>query len=279
MTEGVIFFMDKPGVVIRFFQEYPGTLVLLSGGVDSAVLALLACRGTGGTTRALSFRTPLVKKSETAMALEVASFLGIECHVHDVDVISDPRVRANCRDRCFGCRKILHAEAKKFALSGGFSGIADGVQADEIHEPRPGLIAAEEDGIIHPLADAGLTKKEIREIAREAGLPNSERPAAPCLATRFPPDIPLSAGWAEKIEAGEEILAAEGFSNSRIRWFPPGAASIEIDEKDIPSFWEKRNRICASIRDTGFPVVSLDLEGLQRGKMERFLEVKKNACR
>ncbi len=271
--------MDKPGVVIRFFQEYPGTLVLLSGGVDSAVLALLASRGTGGATRALSFRTPLVKKRETAMALEVASFLGIECHIHDVDVILDPRVRANCRDRCFGCRKILHAEAGKFALSGDFSGIADGVQADEIHEARPGLIAAEEDGIIHPLADAGLTKKEIREIAREAGLPNSERPAAPCLATRFPPDIPLSAVWAEKIEAGEEILAAEGFSNSRIRWFPPGVASIEIDEKDIPSFWEKRNRICASIRDTGFPVVSLDLEGLQRGKMERFLEVKKNACR
>jgi len=268
--------MDKPHAVIRYFRENPGTLVLLSGGVDSAVLALLASLGTGGTTRALTFRTPLVKRSETAMALEVASFLGIECHVRDVDVISNPRVRANRQDRCFGCRKILHAEAGKFALSYGFSAIADGVQADEIHETRPGLIAAKEDGIIHPLADAGLTKEEIREIAREAKLPNSERPAAPCLATRFPPDIPLSAAWAKKIEAGEEILASEGFSNSRIRLFPPGMASIEIDEKEIPDLWKKRDRVHALIRDAGFPVVSLDLEGLRRGKMERFLEVKEN---
>lgn len=264
--------MDKAERVRSFFKENPSTLVLLSGGVDSAVLALLASEGAPGSVRTLTFRTPLVKEDEVRMAREVAERLGLDLHVEDIDVTLAPGVLSNPPDRCFFCRKALHRAAKKYADRSGLTLIADGLQADDLEENRPGARAAAEDGIIHPLAEAGLTKQELRELAREAGLPNSERPAAPCLATRFPPGVPISRALLGKIEKGEAFLAEEGFDNSRIRVFPPGLASLEIEREDLPRLWDARKRIVEALRGIGFPVVSLDLEGLERGKMGRFLE-------
>jgi len=265
--------MDRTDKVRAFFRDNPSTLILLSGGVDSAVLALLASEGAPGKIKALTFRTPLVKGDEIEMAEAIAGMLEIDLHIEDIDVSSDPQVSANPGDRCYFCRKALHREATRYARTAGLTGIADGVQADEIDEHRPGVRAAAEDGILHPLAEAGLTKSEIRELARDAGLPNSERPAAPCLATRFPPWVKISRDWIDRIAKGEEFLAGEGFENSRIRLFPPGLASIEIEEREMPRFWEIRERVFETLHEIGFPVVSLDIEGLKRGKMERFLEV------
>ena len=265
--------MDKAEKVRTFFKENPSTLVLLSGGVDSAVLALLASKGVPGPVRALTFQTPLVKEDEVRLAREVAQQLDLDLHVEAVDVTQAPGVLSNPPDRCFFCRKALHRAAKEYARRSGLTLIADGLQADDLEENRPGARAAAEDGIIHPLAEAGLSKRELRKLAREAGLPNSERPAAPCLATRFPPGIPIQRALLGKIEKGEAFLAEEGFENSRIRVFPPGLASLEIERDDLPRFWDVRPRIIEAMRNIGFPVVSLDLEGLERGKMERFLEV------
>ncbi|HPA59213.1 MAG TPA: ATP-dependent sacrificial sulfur transferase LarE [Synergistales bacterium] len=265
--------MDKAEKVRSFFRENPSTLVLLSGGVDSAVLAMLASEGAPGEIKALTFRTPLVKEDEVALAKSVAEMLGIELHIEDVDVTSDPLVSTNPGDRCYFCRKILHREAARYARTAGLAGIADGVQADDLDEYRPGVAAALEDGILHPLAEAGLTKSEIRELARAAGLPNSEKPAAPCLATRFPPGVKISRNWIERIAKGEEFLVGKGIGNSRIRFFPPGLASIEIEGHEMPRLLEMREEVFEALKGIGFPVVSLDLEGLKRGKMERFLEV------
>ena len=265
--------LDKADKVRAFFRDNPSTLVLLSGGVDSAVLALLASEGAPGETKALTFRTPLVKEDEIEMAEAVAEMLDIDLQIEDIDVTSDPQVSANPGDRCYFCRKILHGEATKYARTAGLTAIADGVQADDLVEGRPGVRSAAEDGILHPLAEAGLTKSEIRELARSAGLPNSERPAAPCIATRFPPGVPISRVWLERLEKGEAFLAGEGYENSRIRLFPPGLASIEIEVHEMPRFWDMRERVFETLHELGFPVVSLDIEGLKRGKMERFLEV------
>lgn len=265
--------MDRADKVRAFFRYNPSTLILLSGGVDSAVLALLASEGAPGKIKALTFRTPLVKGDEIEMAEAVAEMLEIDLHIKDIDVTSDPHVYANPGDRCYFCRKVLHGEAARHAITAGLTGIADGVQAEEIDEHRPGVRAAAEDGILHPLADAGLTKSEIRELARTAGLPNSERPAAPCIATRFPPGVPISRTWIDRLQRGEAFLAREGFENSRIRLFPPGLAAIEIEAHEMPRFWEIRERVFETLHEIGFPVVSLDIEGLKRGKMERFLEV------
>ncbi len=265
--------MDKAEKVRTFFRNNPSTLVLLSGGVDSAVLALLASEGATGMIKAITFRTPLVKGDEIEMAKAVAEMLDIDLHIEDIDVTSDPKVSANPGDRCYFCRKILHREAARYARTAGLAGIADGVQTEDLDEYRPGIAAAAEDGILHPLAEAGLTKSEIREMARTAGLPNNERPAAPCLATRFPPGVKISRNWIERIAKGEEFLVGKGIGNSRIRFFPPGLASIEIEGHEMPRLLEMREEVFEALKGIGFPVVSLDLEGLKRGKMERFLEV------
>jgi len=265
--------LDKAERVRSFFRENPSTLVLLSGGVDSAVLALLASEGAPGRVRALTFSTPLVKEDEVKMAREAAERLGLDLQVMDVDVLLAPGVLSNPPDRCYFCRKALHRAAKRYAEEAGLSLVADGLQADDLGDNRPGVRAAAEDGVIHPLAEAGLTKLEVRKLARKAGLPNSERPAAPCLATRFPPGVPISRPLLGKIERGETFLAEEGFVNSRVRVFPPGLASLEIERGDLPRFFDRRERIVEALKGIGFPVVSLDLEGLERGKMERFQEV------
>jgi len=265
--------MDKTSLVKAFFHDNPDTLILLSGGVDSAVLSYLASEASPETVEAITLRTEFVKDEEISMARRVAEMLSIKHHIIDTAMISDPMIKANDRDRCYRCRKSMHAAAIQFALEHGLRTIVDGVQGNEIDTDRPGVRAAGEDCIRHPLAEAGLTKTEIRRLAREARLPNRERPAAPCLATRFPLSTPLSVAWARKIEEGEKYLAAQGFENCRIRFFPPGLASVEVEEKDLSRAFEKRAVIVQGLMEKGFYVVSLDMEGLKRGKMERFREV------
>jgi uncharacterized protein len=249
-------------------------VILLSGGVDSAVLALLASQGSLSPVAALTFKTPLVSNEEIQTARNIADKTGLDHHIIDLDVTQYPDVKANDTDRCYHCRKAFHREAFLWARNNGYGPIVDGVQADEISTPRPGLLAADEDGIIHPLAEAGFTKDEIRAIARKAYLPNAEKPAAPCLATRFPTGIPLNGHWIKRLRNAETALARMGFRNFRVRYFPPGLAMLEMDGPEMDEAWIRRNELTEAVKHAGFPVVSMDLEGLKRGKMDRFLEVK-----
>jgi len=266
--------MDKADLVRNFFRDHPETVILLSGGVDSAVLAFLASEAMPFHLAALTFRTPLVDDEEIQTAHRIAELTGLDHHLIDLDVMKDSAVRTNNANRCYFCRKAIHREAVSWARNNGYGPIADGVQADEISAFRPGLRAADEDGILHPLAEAGLTKNEIRAIARKASLPNAEKPAAPCLATRFPTGIPLDAQWIKRLKNAESALAQKGFRNFRVRYFPPGLAMLEMDNSQIEEAWLRRDELTDTIKNAGFPVVSMDLEGLKRGKMDRFLEVK-----
>lgn len=265
--------MEKADLVRSFFKEHKDAAILLSGGVDSSVLALLAAEGSESSVTAVTFKTPLVSEEEIRSAMALARQLGLPHTLIEIDLSEYPEVKGNGKERCYWCRKILHRHAFSWALDEGITLIADGVQADEVSTSRPGLRAAEEDGILHPLAEAGLTKEEIRDLARKAGLPNAEKPAAPCLATRFPPGIPLDGPWIERLKIAEATLAGMGFTNFRIRFFPPGLAMLEIDHLQMEEAWSKRDEISTVVKAAGFPVVSLDLEGLERGKMDRFLEV------
>lgn len=266
--------MDKAGSVRNYFRNTSGVVILLSGGVDSAVLAVLASQGALSPVAALTFKTPLVSNEEIQTARNIADKTGLDHHIIDLDVTQYPDVKANDTDRCYYCRKAFHREAISWARNNGYGPIVDGVQADEISTPRPGLRAACEDGIIHPLAEAGLTKNEIRAIARKASLPNAGKPAAPCLATRFPPGVPIDALTIKHLKNAETALAQMGFRNFRVRYFPPGLAMLEMDGAQMDEAWMRRDELIDAVKNAGFPVVSMDLEGLERGKMDRFLEVK-----
>lgn len=265
--------IEKANAVRSFFNKNRNSVLLLSGGVDSSVLALLAAQGSDGSVRTLTFRTLLVNEEEIEAAEKLSAHLGLRHTVMDVDISDCGEVKDNGPDRCYWCRKTLQRHALSWARKNGCSIVADGVQADETSERRPGLRAADEDGIRHPLAEAGLSKDEIRTIAREAQLPCAEKPPAPCMATRFPTGIPLQFKWIGRLQEAETILASMGFSNFRVRFFPPGMAMLEIDPSQMGKAWERREELVRLVRKVGFPVVSLDLEGLKRGKMDRFLEV------
>ncbi len=265
--------IEKANAVRSFFNKNRNSVLLLSGGVDSSVLALLAAQGSGGSARTLTFRTFLVNEEEIEAAEKLSKRLGLRHTVIDVDISDCAGVKGNGPDRCFWCRKTLQRHALSWARKNGCSVVADGVQADEISERRPGLRAADEDGILHPLADSGLTKDEVRAIARKAELPCAEKPPAPCMATRFPTGIPLQFNWIGRLKKAEITLASMGFSNFRVRFFPPGMAMLEMDPSQMEEAWEKREELFSDLREVGFPVVSIDLEGLKRGKLDRFLGV------
>lgn len=247
--------------------------VLLSGGVDSACLAWAARKALPPSEiHLLTFICPLVEEEERRLAQDVASSLDLPWTLLEVPSLEVPEVRENGPRRCYFCRKTMHARGEAWRREHHKGVLLDGVHREDRKEYRPGLEAAEEDGIRHPLEEAELNKEEIRQYARKAGFPHWNRPPRPCLATRFPPGTLLEETYLRRVGRGEAFLREAGFPRGRLRFFPPGAAVLELPEEDLFRALERREYLVTSLRALGFPIVSLDLEGHRRGKMERFLE-------
>ncbi len=247
--------------------------VLLSGGVDSACLAWAARKALPPSDiHLLTFTCPLVEEEERHLAQDVACQLDLPWTLLEVPSLEVPEVRKNGPRRCYFCRKTMHARGEAWRREHHKGILMDGVHREDRKEYRPGLEAAEEDHIRHPLEEAGLEKEEIRRYAQKAGFPHWNRPPRPCLATRFPPGTPLKEENLRRVGRGEAFLREAGFPRGRLRFFPPGAGVLELPEEDLFRAFEKREYLVSSLRALGFPVISLDLEGHRRGKMERFLE-------
>ena len=261
----------SPGRLISLLREMQTLTVLLSGGVDSACLAWAAARALPrSAVQLLTLTCPLVEEEEPRIAQQVASQLGLSWHLLEVPTLEIPEVRKNSPTRCYACRKAMHARANAWIREHHKGPLADGVHGEDRKEYRPGLQAAEEDGIRHPLEEAGLSKEEIRECLRREGFPHWNRPPKPCLATRFPPGVLLEEANLLLVQWGEKLLRKHGFSRGRLRFFPPGAGVLELPEEDLFRALEEREKLTGDLLALGFGVISLDLEGHRRGKMERF---------
>ena len=176
-------------------------------------------------------------------------------------------IRFNPVNRCYLCKKALFQRLKEFADSKGISLILEGTNEDDLHVYRPGLQAVRELGIISPLADAGFTKKEVRQLAAELGVSVADRPSTPCLATRLPYGAEIKAEVLEQIEKGEEFLKKEGFFQVRLRLHGE-IARIEIPQKDFSEFLDKRERIAEQLKKLGFSYITLDIQGFRSGSMD-----------
>jgi uncharacterized protein len=176
----------------------------------------------------------------------------------------------NARDRCYQCKKIMWTEIAGAAAELNLHRLADGVCADDLNEFRPGLAAGREMGVVSPLADAGLTKQDIRELAKEAGLDNWNKPAEPCLATRIPYGTRLTPEMLIMIERAEDYLIGLGFSNCRVRYHA-GMARIEVPGERIAALSDKafRQAITTELKKIGFTHVAADLSGHVSGSMDR----------
>ncbi|MHB1318292.1 MAG: ATP-dependent sacrificial sulfur transferase LarE [Anaerolineae bacterium] len=249
----------------------PSVAIAFSGGVDSSYL-LSACIDTLGAERveAITVDSPLLPRPELHTAREIARLVGARHRIVPVDELQDPDISANPPDRCYYCKRLRFQELITLADS-AMPGrvLLHGENADDHLDYRPGSRAAVELGVRAPLAEAGLTKADIRVLSRQRGLPTWDHPAEACLATRFPSGTALTAGGLERVERAENALhTLLGIGGLRVRDHYP-LARIELPAEQIARIAEYllRERVVAALREAGYRYVTVDLSGYRKGSM------------
>ena len=247
-----------------------GVCAAFSGGVDSTLLLTVLSEINARKPfplLAVVFATAFHTAEETASALKLAEELGVPVERVERDVLSDPVLRTNPKDRCYHCKRSLFSEMKRIAAAHGIRNLVDGTNADDTKVYRPGRKALEELGVLSPLALCGFTKDEIRAAARELLVPVADKPSMPCLATRFPYGTVLTDDALRKTERGEAYLREIGLNVVRLR-VHGDVARIETDPKGFDLASEKRFEIAFELRRIGFPYATLDMEGFRSGSMD-----------
>jgi len=240
-----------------FLKRLPGLTVALSGGLDSSALLILAKEILGPErVQAVTISSAIVPEGDLRRAGLLAAGLGIEHLVVPFDHLRLEAFRQNPPDRCYHCKKAMFAKLKELSRFP----LADGTQAEDLKEDRPGLRALAELGILSPLKEAGFRKEELRRIARRAGLDHHRREASPCLATRFPPGEEITAEKIALVGEAEAYLAAQGWRKVRVR-IARGLALVEVARQDLEKAFSFRGEISAYFRKLGFRKVFLTLEG------------------
>ena len=268
--------MDKFESLKSSVRDKGKMAVLFSGGLDSTLLAWLAYDVLGENVKALTFFTPIIHREEAAQARMLAELIGIPCDVIAIDEMAqDPAFSMNQPDRCYTCRKIRNRIARDWADSRGITLIADGMNASDLNDYRPGIRASREDGIWQPFVEFGITKDEIREYSKQLGLPTWEKPSTVCLCSRIPFGMEITRERLRRVEEAESFLKRLGFAVCRVRHFPLETAIVEIE--DLDKALGHKDLIVSALRDMGFLFVALDLEGFSSGKLNRSLMQDKKA--
>lgn len=240
-----------------FFREHTKAALGFSGGVDSAYL-LWAGLSAGAQIRPYFIKTPFQPDFELKDAQKLTKELGVELNVLPLDIFEDEAVVSNPQNRCYYCKRALFGALKEQARKDGYRLLLDGTNASDDGDDRPGMKAAHELHVRSPLKECGLTKEEIRQFSRKAGLFTWNKPAYACLATRIPSGRKITAELLEKIEQGEGILARMGFGDFRIRLYGE-AARIQLPAGQMGKALEQRKEIREGLQPW-FREVLLDLQ-------------------
>jgi uncharacterized protein len=253
-------------------RDRGSVLVAFSGGADSALVLALAHQALGDSAAAGMGLSAAYPAEEVDAARAVAAQLGVRFLTVDTAQLDDPAFLRNDSQRCYHCRDELYAQMRTLADAHGLVAVADGSNADDLHDHRPGRRAALEAGVISPLADAGISKDEVREASRALGLPTWDKPQQACLSSRIPRGIPITLVALRRVERAERLLHAEGFRQVRVREHGE-CARIEVEAEDIARLVDGalRTRVVDGLRDAGYAFVSLDLEGFASGKLNRLV--------
>jgi len=251
-------------------------VVAYSGGVDSALVAALAVDRLGENALAITGVSPALAPHLREEARSQATWLGLRHQEVPTAELADPAYASNPEDRCYACKRELHGLLAPIAAAAGAAQVVDGVNLDDLGDHRPGLRAAREHGVLSPLAEAGIDKAGVRLLSRALGLPWWDKPAQPCLASRFPYGEAISAGRLRRVAAAEDWLRQRGFTNLRVR-SQGETARIELPAACLENALQRlagqalRAELVAAFLALGFQAVSLDLEGLVSGKLNRAL--------
>jgi pyridinium-3,5-biscarboxylic acid mononucleotide sulfurtransferase len=263
---------EKEASLEHALRRMERVIVAFSGGADSAYLAWAAHRALGANALAITADSPSLPESHKRDAEAFARRYGIAHEYIRTDEFTNPAYAANNPDRCFHCKDELFRRLEQVARERGIGHVVYGVNLDDLSDYRPGQIAARQHQVGAPLADAGLSKAEIRELSRRAGLPTWDRPASACLSSRIPYGTPVTIQNVKTVEVGEEQIKALGFRQFRVR-FHGEIVRLEIAPDEMPKALnlEMTQRFTALFKSLGFQYVTLDLEGYRQGSLNEVL--------
>lgn len=253
-----------------WFREAGSVLVAYSGGTDSAFVLKVAHDVLGPRAVALTAVSPALAPAEKDEAVRVAREIGAEHVLVESHELDDPGYAANPTNRCYHCKSELYRLTEPERERRGLSVTANGTNVDDLGDVRPGLQAAREAGVRSPLVEAGLTKADVRRLAKALGLSIWDKPAAACLASRIPHGTAVTADRLAQIGRFEASLKGLGFRQVRVRYHGD-AARIETTAEELGRAVELRHAIVAAGKAAGFPFVALDLEGYRMGSFNELL--------
>jgi uncharacterized protein len=261
--------------LLSVLRSLGGAAVAFSGGIDSTVVARAAHEALGKRAIAVTADSPSVPRSELEEAREIAQRIGIRHLVVPTNEFADPDYLRNDGSRCYHCKSELYDTIQDLLPELGVEVVCSGANLDDQGDYRPGLKAAAERQVRHPLQEAGFTKADVRALAREWDLPTWDKPASPCLSSRLVPGLGVTPERTARIEAGEAFLKSLGLRECRVRLHEGELARIEVPAAEIARLAapEVRAALAERFRELGFKFITLDLEGFRSGSMNSLVDL------
>ncbi|KAA3610576.1 MAG: ATP-dependent sacrificial sulfur transferase LarE [Calditrichaeota bacterium] len=254
-------------------KKQDSVVIGLSGGVDSTLLTRVAFDALGDKVLAVIGASATLPVTEMAEAEQLAQEIGVNYRIIKTEETDDLKFKSNPVDRCYFCKSELFSKLQEIAKNENYTCVFDGTNLDDMGDYRPGLRANEEHNVFSPLKEAGFTKNDIREAAKFLGLPNWDKPAMPCLSSRFPYGQPIELASLSQVERAERFLRELGFRESRVRHYDETAKiEVPIEDLSIIVSLENRERITTKFREIGYVYVTLDLAGFASGSMNKVID-------
>jgi pyridinium-3,5-biscarboxylic acid mononucleotide sulfurtransferase len=266
--------MAKRDRLLEILRGFGRVVVAFSGGIDSTVVANAAFLALGDQAVAVTADSPSVPRRELEEARQLAQQIGIRHRIVQTEEFDDPDYVRNDGTRCYFCKSELYGRVESLSELGE-AVVCSGANLDDQGDYRPGLKAAAEHGVRHPLQEASFTKADVRALARFWGLPTWDKPASPCLSSRLAPGVQVTIERTARVEAAEEYLRSLGYRECRVRLHEGELARIEVPAEGLGRLADPavREELARRFRELGFRFVTLDLEGFRSGSLNSLVSV------
>src|SRR5262245_58228440 len=253
--------------------DLPGVAVAFSGGIDSTVVAKAAALALGERAVAVTADSPSVPRSELDEARRLTALIGIRHEVVRTGEFDNPDYQKNDGTRCYHCKTELYTTIERLLPDLGVPVVVSGANLDDRGDYRPGLVAAAEHAVRHPLQEAGFTKADVRALARHWGLPTWDKPAAPCLSSRLAPGLAVTPERTQRVEEAEAFLRSLGLRDCRVRYHEGELARIEVPLAEVAKLAADpvRGELAREFHRLGFKFVTLDLDGFRSGSLNELV--------